>query len=428
MKITELLFERLGNLAQLNAGNLINILKQNAYSGYRDKTPRIYGDEKKFVNRYKVGAGSEIVDAGKIKSIADVRKIFRTHNKNNTGNPVALCIYIGDTAVIFATFDGEDLAGPTRTGKTAWDFSKFKYEPDPKDWRALPAQSQRDKEENNPKHHWNYDGPDKKIKVRYTGEIKTTSGLAEIIDKAKELADANNLPLTMKVVMSDTAGHKKRMDRSTIKRDLEQTGDDLMTRLKKYKNSKKPTAENIMAFLRAVMSKEAASLQFAGDTYRTNADINSYGEKNKLKLTVEQLFAGVPFDAEYETVEPGSSDSIDVKYCYSNGTLVPISATYYDKAKPGFDRYNGGQVTEIINPTLYATKLLRIKDPNNKDSVIPKMLLALKEQKFKDVKIMLNLMKQMGHDWPELAMIEKSMNAELNKSKDNPGLDHINES
>ena len=74
----EILDEALGTLSQLNAGPLINVIKQSGYTSGRGAraTPVISKDQPKF-QKPDIGSESPIVDAGKIKSQISEKRIKR---------------------------------------------------------------------------------------------------------------------------------------------------------------------------------------------------------------------------------------------------------------------------------------------------------------------------------------------------------------
>ena len=125
---------------------------------------------------------------------------------------------------------------------------------------------------------------------------------------------------------------------------------------------------------------------------------------------MQDLLHGKPFNASYRTVLPGDYSTIDVTYVYTDNGIIPIFAKYKDKN-------SGAYVDDIINPMAYAVKGLGIKNPKDKDTVVKRLLQLLKDGKLKQVQSELKMFRDIGNDWPELNVIEKSLNAEIAKKQ-----------
>ena len=408
----EILDEALGTLSQLNAGPLINVIKQSGYTSGRGAraTPVISKDQPKF-QKPDIGSESPIVDAGKIKSIADIRKAYK-----KVEYPAGFALYIGTTTVALGIYDSWDISGSSRSGEIAWDFTKFHNEFDSvmekmnagkTSYAAtrvnVKPTSIQDKEEQS----YNYDPrPGKSSfttkQVKYTGDTKTTAGAAQLIEIAAAVAAEAGQPLMAKLILTDMEARKKRSSRQQLRYELSKTGDDIKTRLAKYKLSKKPTANNIKEFVDAVMAKKLSAIQFAGNAYSLSSNSNA--------VAVQDLLHGKPFNASYRTVLPGDYSTIDVTYVYTDNGIIPIFAKYKDKN-------SGAYVDDIINPMAYAVKGLGIKNPKDKDTVVKRLLQLLKDGKLKQVQSELKMFRDIGNDWPELNVIEKSLNAEIAKKQ-----------
>ena len=414
---TQIIAERLGTLSQLNAGPLINVLRQTAYSGRGGK--RDYGPSiTPMSNTFKtssIGSTSPIIDAGKITSIADLRKAYRNASKSDDQEAQGFALYIGNDTVALGTFDQHTLAGASRVGAIAWDFAKFQdafdsalgqLNADKQSWNrtSLPVTSAREKQERDYSTNWDYTGDAPTKTVKYTGAAKTTAELSTVINLAIAVAQAVNQPLMAKLILIDVEARQKRNTRSQIRYELSKTGESLKARVAKYKLSKRPTAKNIKEFVDAVMERKLSQIQFAGSAYK----LTPYADA----ITADKLFSGVPFRVRYATVTPGEYGSVYITYSFTNGSLTPLIASYVL-------RENGKQtsVDEAIDVDLYARKILKIKDPSDKSVSVKLLLTFLKDQKFKDLKMSLNVFKQLHPEWPELAVIEKSMKAELENQK-----------
>ena len=150
------------------------------------------------------------------------------------------------------------------------------------------------------------------------------------------------------------------------------------------------------------MAKKLSTIQFAGGAYSLSSNTDA--------VPVQALLHGKPFNASYRTATPGHYDSVDITYVYSDGGIVPIAARYKNNN-------DGTYVDEIIDPMTYAVKSLGIKNPNDKDTVVKRLLELLKNNNLKKVQQELKLFRDIGNDWPELNVIEKSLNAELAKKQ-----------
>lgn len=414
---TQLIAERLGTLSQLNAGPLINVLRQTAYGGGNGK--RSYGPSiTPMSNTFKtssIGSTSPIIDAGKITSIADLRKAYRNASKSDDQEAQGFALYIGNDTVALGTFDQHTLAGSSRVGAVAWDFTAVQdafdtalrqLNADKQSWNRtnLPTASAYEKQERDYSTNWDYTGDAPTRTVKYTGAAKTTSELATVVDLAIATARDMNQPLMAKLILIDVEARQKRNTRSQIRYELSKTGESLKVRVAKYKLSKRPTAKNIKEFVDAVMERKLSQIQFAGSAYKLTPDADA--------ISADKLFSGAPFKVKYATVTPGEYGSVYITYSFTNGSLTPLIASYVL-------RENGKQtsVDEAINADAYAKKILKIKDPADKSVSVKLLLTLFKDQKFKDLETSLNVFKQLHPEWPELAVIEKSMKSEIEKKK-----------
>jgi hypothetical protein len=407
MRLSDLqvLNEDLGNLGKLNVGPLINVLKQSGGSSKR------HGD---FINPagtkfatgygYDIGSTSEIIDVGPLKDgIKSLRRAYKSHDDDAR----AFAVYIGGTPVMFGTFTAYDLAGRSRSGRLAYDFSAFKEQWDqlqPKDaWRRKePETTYREKEP-----YWNQYSSDPKPTQpdRYYGNMVSTEELIGLFDKIAAISKETNQPVTAKLVLSDKAAQAKRRQRYSV-RDIESGRDDLMTRLRKYKLSKKPTVNTIEEFIKYAMDNPGKTVQFAGRSYVLK--VSSYD-----KIDPAALLSGKPFDSVYNTADPNSYDSLRLTYMFDprEQTLKPIFAQWYDKSDPS--KVSNRQEA-VLDGKSYARMKLKM-DPSNKAKVIPQLLTMAKNTQWHDLELMVSALRKAGIDWPELDVIEKSLTAEKAK-------------
>lgn len=420
-KIKEaVLVEKLGNLAQLGVGPLINILKQHK-GGRHGLTPV----KSKFDTGYgysQIGSTSEIVDIGQIKKgLTDIRKAYKTINaEREKGGSEAFALYIGGKPIAFAVFDAEALAGSSRTGKMAFDLSAFKPAIEQIDqartaeiqaksaWKR-PAEPTRITTAQDREERWYDYKKDDYSKQTYTyqGEIHTTGQLKEFFELAEKIATLSGQPLTAKVVIGDIVGVTKRQKRYNIKQ-IEAGTEDLKTRLARYKNTKKPTVATVEDFIAMSLKNPGKQVRFAGVTY--NLKSSSYD-----KLDPIDLLRGKPFQVRYSSADPGSYDSLDLTYSFNADTnqLSPIYATWYDKTEAA-NRYNRQE--GVLDPIGYLKMKLGPVKLNDKDTIIKKVLEKFKANQYKEVKNLVDSLRKTGIDWPELAAIDKSTTIELQKS------------
>lgn len=423
MKIKEftVLKEYMGNLTKLNAPKLLNALKQD----YNERNHGVINTHApgKFISpNYRISSTSEIIDVGPVKNIADIRKAYRKIEKDSNTHEVAgLALKIGNTTVLMATTNSYNIAGPSRISMVAWDFEQFKkfhdeyweeINADKKEWnkkRPTPTSSSRDKEERD----WSvgYGEKAKYKKVHYTGTAKRTEDLKELINEVKSIADKANQPMNLVLIMRDDIAIKKQSDRYSIKVELNKTGDTLLDRLTAFKNSKKPKANNIREFVDASMKKLVPQIQFAGKLYNLSSD-------SKVDITGEALLKGKPFYITYkEAGNPYGSD-IKIGYVYdiNSGGIVPIVGSYVDYTKPSKGSYSyHNRVNEVLDPVLYAKKVLGISDPNDKKEMITSILEMIKNNDLNKAANRLSIARQLGHDWPELDVVQKSLIAAKKK-------------
>jgi hypothetical protein len=407
MRLSDLqqLNEDLGNLAKLNVGPMINVLKQSG--GYGKRGDFISPVGKKFTY-HGIGSTSEIVDVGQLKDgIKSLRRAFKTHDDDAR----AFAVYIGGTPVMFGTYSSYELAGRSRAGRLAYDLAPFSDTVDQldaaskagqPDWRRPAVTRKTTYREKEP--YWSkYSGEPKPTQPeRYQGDMVSTDDLIQVFDTIMAISKAVNQPVTAKLVLSDKVAQEKRQKRYN-NREIQDGANDLMTRLKKYKLSKKPTVNTIEEFIQYAMDNPGKTVQFAGRSYVLKA--GGYDT-----ITPADLLSGKSFAAKYSTADPNSYDSLDLTYRFDarEGTLKPVFAVWYDKSNPARPR---DRQEAVLDGPGYARMKLKI-DPTNKARVIPALLTMAKNMQWHDLELLVLALRKAGTDWPELDIIEKSVATE----------------
>lgn len=397
------LTEKLGTLKSLNVGQMINILKQSkAGDGRRGEYATPVG--KKFggdwTSHPAIGSKSEIVDVGVIKNgIGGLRKAYKAHESAE-----AFALYVDGKAVAFGKFTADTLGGSSRTGILAYDLSPFKEKIEKDRIKARELSSHR--VETNKR--WNYktDKYEDEINV-YHGKIMSTAGLKEFLQELQELADGK--AITGKLVLADVKAQEKRRERYSISMSQGEalTGlEALRKRLAKYKISKKPTASSIEDFLKTAFSGAGKVVQFAGRGYSTTPQ-NSYASDSMKPL---DILSGKSFAVRYSSVDPGSYESIEVKYAFNkaDGTLKPFKVTWKEDHKTR---------TVALEPDMFLKRELGIKSLD-KDTIIKAILNKIKSNQDYEARGMIDAARKAGHDYPEFKAIEKSLNAKNKKGED----------
>ena len=402
-----LLTEKLGNLAQLNLGPLADILKQDNW----------HGVGKKFSGNvsHTLSSTSEIIDAGDLKNgLAGLRKAYRAHDPAS-GHIAAFAVYLAGHAVAFGLFDAYSLAGKTRSGMFSYNLNNYKDQlqavadaanKDKPSWRQTPAMkpsSAYDKEERSG--GWRSEPEVVTIK-KFAGNSISVDSLSQVLDIIHQIGNTTNQPVTLKLVVSDVAASNKRSERYINNKVVQDAGKELAKRLIAYKNSKRPTADTIQDFIRMVMGKEAAVVNFGGQPWRSAG--NSYNTVDPMKL-----MSGVPFVIQFASATPDSYNHIAISFRYNskNNQIVPWQARYRD------EQTNKDKIIPI-DLEMWATATLDIPDLE-KPTVIKKMLTMLKNsptvQTFDTLERAIGAFTDHGVDWPEFEVIKRSIAAERNK-------------
>lgn len=432
MRVNDVLLEDLGNLAQLNVGPMINMLKQPGV-GSRGKTGDIdHISGNKFANKHNgVSSTSPIEDGGVIKNMAGLRKVVRDNQA-----AVGFALYIGQHAVAFALSDSDTLAGASRYSSVAYDLTPFnnilkKVEDDAiaahnataNSWNqkqagetprlpnsANPIQSAFQKDDT----RYNYTTRQQEPlpTKHFQGRGVSTSELKELFADFELVSKAVNQPITCKIILRDNEADTKRRDRynynsSLSSADIKSGREQLMIRLKKFKLSKKPSANSIEEFI--AMSLNGVKIaQFGNRSYSLVAQ--TYDKVDPLVL-----LNGGGFTTRYKSVDPGSYETVDLSYRYDpeSGMLKPYYATWSD---PSEAEYGKRKKEAVLDSKQYLQAKLGAK-LTDKPAVVKSLLEKFKANQYNEVLMLINSLQATGADWPEFAAIKKSIAVELNKPK-----------
>ena len=435
MLIYEILNEDLGNLAQLNAGSLINILKQTGGSSVRRGNNHIYTGkiEKKFQGRY--GPATEIGSTSVVTDFIPLKDGFKTlrlafKKGEDTGNdPRAFAIYINQQCVAVGAFDYDSMRSINKIGRAAYDFSAFAAEIKKADdeenakkqpWRVKSETGVTSYHEKEPSIH-KYGKSDeeyaaalekaKKNPDRYQGAVMSTGAFIQLMDKIEKVAGMVGGKISAKLVYIDKGAQEKRKQRYSNKPEdfsVKDFAADLKTRLAVYKNSKKPSVDTIEQFIEASLKYPGKSVQFAGSTYNLTA--GSYD-----KIDPIALLRGQSFKTKYNAIDPGTHNSLYLTYSFDKDTnqLIPIKAEWSDEREEDYGSRSKEAVLDAkgyLRAELGTTKL-------DKASVIKALLEKFKAGYHKKVLVLIDALKKFGADWPELDAIIKSANAEIEAKK-----------
>jgi hypothetical protein len=401
MKITDLLLENLGNLSQLNAGPLVNVLRQYVTGTFRRSYGGDAGPEQKKFQHPMIGSESEIVDVGAIKDLAGLRKQYKQNegpSLNDGRNPQGFGLYINGKCIAIGVFDSDKLGGSSRIGLLAWDVSAFGEQ-----FQYTKAASRSEKIA-----RWNNNKIEKS-----EGVAVDTGSLKNYVEHFAKLAAANNSQLTAKLIMQDQNRSEKILQRLNLrhtKGEIYTGADALKKRLKSYKLSKNPTADTIQQFIATALAQATGKLRFGDLTY----NLASSGQA----MDPMAALRGQPFTREYKAEDPERSySSMEITYYFDakEGEIKPISAKWA-ASKTGY-----GSQLEILDPAVYAKMTYKINDITDKQTVIPKILQSLKDGKLSVVDQLLSIAEKANPDWPELAVIKKSIAADrASKAANNP--------
>jgi len=405
MLIQEILNENLGNLAQLNAGPLINVLRQAVGTSKRWGS-EIHHDERKF-NRREIGASSEIVDVGVIKDgIKGIRKAYKA-NISAEG----FAVYIGGKIAALGIFNIDTLAGSSRIGRLAYDLTPWSDTVAQLDQAAAAAHigkytrppliKQTSLSHKKP-YSWEQEVTNPK---RMTGVMQSTGDLSSFLSTIDAIAKAVGQPVTAKLILFDKAGmqtRSKRYSQSQINTGVE----DLKTRLVKYKQSKLPTINTIQDFVKHALENPGKKAQFGGTTYMLTPR-NSYNTHTPI-----EILKGTPFEVRYESITPGRSGTLDLLYKYDRDTnmLLPIKARWTEYAPGAASSYGPGTSSQeaVVDPKAYIKSEISMKG-FDKFTILRGMMAMSKEGKHKKLKDVISALRLMGEDWPELSAIENSI-------------------
>lgn len=397
MKINEIILENLGTLAQLNAGPLINVLRQS-----KDSDFSVGPNAKKFQSPF-IGSTSPVVDAGEIKGgLAGLRKAYK--KAESQGLAQAFAIYLGGKAVAVGSFDSYSLGGSTRTALFAWELKDFASDINNK----IPTSSYKERQP-----YRDPSNPSDALKkpFAYQGEATSVKELKIFLDHLDTIAQSKGLAVTAKLVLRDNIARTKRDKRRLTRSEINKGTDDLRARLKNYKLSKNPKVSSIEEFIKLSLNGAGKQVQFGGYSYSFDK-FNGAGLGGDVAL----LLRGDSFDVNYRSVDPGAGSwtKVTIKYALNleTMTLEPIWAQWYDRE----NTRESQQV--ILNGKMYIKDRHGINDINNKKEVITRLLTLVKSmaegnrESGLSAETLVDLVKKSNNDWPEIGIIEKTIAAD----------------
>jgi hypothetical protein len=319
--------EDIGNLRNLNAGDLLNVFKQNPS---RDQS-----NTKSFVRGWSDGIGqnSELVNLGKIKSWKDLRKA-------SSANPslMGAIFYVDGTAfaAINYTTTSINLRAPSSTVMFAFDPSKLPELPQEQPPEGLSGWAldrwQDDQRRRIPsgtaseRKHW-----DDTLK-KYTGTPVELRGLEKYLDRVIDLFPEHEF--TAVGITTDKAATQTAKDRA----ERAQRDDPLIARAaQNYYGSRNPELQRALNKYKA--SKEFDNFSMPEQVLEFVADMDNYSKtfvykgtrykyevKEKVSVPVEALMLNKTFTfrASLNAADSGVYSSVYVTFQVENGTVTPI--------------------------------------------------------------------------------------------------------
>jgi len=417
------LVENLGNLSALNLGKFVGLLKQDREDGIG--TRFVAGSPGR-----GPGNTSQVVDAGVMKDgIKSIRRAYRDYINSRSEEsgaewswaiPVGFALYINGKTVAFGLFHGDDLAGGSRSGKFAYDLTDFqdaidsnyqkKIDAEPNEWRRdSKMQTHTSGEKERKERNWDTKVTTTTIR-KFVGGTQTTRELAVILSEIEAVAAEIGTKVTIKVVTSDSPGARRGKERRALQPDeVRDAGRELRDRLVRFKNNKRPSADNIQQFISMVTDQAASVINFDGVPWRSKPKAGWGSDK----MDPVDLLKGRSFSISYNSAEPNSYASLNISYRYNvnDNTIRPWTASW------SADRE---QKTIILDNEYWVKSTLGIPDLE-KPTVVRKMLTMIKERPgddtFNKIEKSIGAMRQLGEDWPEFNIILKSIESERNKEK-----------
>lgn len=410
MKISEIILEssyqlneHLGNLSKLNLGWMAGVFNQaHSSAPGRRGYSRVTNPRNSFQN-YNLGSNSEIIDLP-LKKNTDLFKSLRKSLKEHEG-AIGFAVYINDIAVLVATMDYSDLRKPSSVGVSAYDLRPWQeivdriYE---KEIESLPAYRYKPEKikptsQSIGKKGYDSDAPD----ITLAGKLTSPAELNKILEIIESISNETSSVVSFKLIMTDTKMHDIRNQRYRRGKpgDILEVGEDISTRLKKYKNSKKPTVDNVREFIELALRKETGTVQFAGSAYTLKPTSMSSA------LDPIKLMKGHSFTIYYQSVDPGSYNSISLEYAYNPTTrqIDVIQATYYDKTSE-----KASSVTEIINSDAWIAKNFRNLDIDDETAVMKTILSDIKQRGSvsSNIRLLIQALEKSGRNYEDLQAVK----------------------
>lgn len=410
----ELLLEKLGNLAVLKAGPLINVFKQTFGSSTRHGSHISY-DYKKFQSTHSIHAESIVSEKQPFKDMASFKKFI----KNQTGAYATLgfAFYLKDkpNAIILGMVHYNDINRPTGDTAVAYDLSDVNFTEEELKNANQWSDSDRfyfHKKSATTKETSEFERRESKAELKVkTGKLITNSMLARML-----VAVQKHHPLEFRTISYNGETNKRRVDRSNNRpgkvlqgskevRDQEvkenepyRAKEELKKRLRAFKLAKFPEVKDIHEFLNAAIVKNVKAVRLDGHTF-------SVHKSSHETINPVSLLSGERFKVEYKCLDNDYTyQSIRVWYMYDVKTNMVMPF----EAELPFGEYGARSVVLDRQAWMRYKKI----DPKDKRSTMIAILKYLKNSQWKLAKEMVDVLEQEGHHWPELEAIKKSIAAE----------------
>jgi len=413
MRLWQLLNEDWENLAQLNLGPMMDILKQGF--GYGNEA----GIGKKINSGFVwkgITSTSEIVDLGVIKSgLKDIRAAFR---KYESPDACAFTVYIAGNPIMVVITDQYHLVGGSRDAKMAYDLSNYKpvineIEKEVDNWKKFNRTIKTEEEK---ELHGYFDGEYKKQLVRTVGIDTTTDTVSYIMAMVMSIAKHISQPVTAKVVLRDHVARDKRQARSLTRNQIAQGTKELKERLLAYKISKQPTANTIKEFIEWCNRSGTNVVTFAGVAYKMTPTEPYYSSN---KLTPLQIMQGTPFEIKYESATGGYSSYMLITYRYvangdGTGGMIPVYAKWTNQEgnkafsqEAALDAYwyfnNRFKKTDVIAAIAAIGKDTNLVDDDKTVEPLMRHALGLiKDKKYMDAMTFIEALQSIGINFTDL--------------------------
>lgn len=327
----EQLDEALGPLANLKAGDLINVFKQSGGREDANKFNKIWGGG--------LGQSSDQIDIGKIKSWKDLRKAM---GRDNEKSVIGAVFYVDGTAFAalnLASATDNPLYRPTADAMLAFDPTKL-----PQQEELTPPEGLSAWELNRWKESNRLPAPTARTKTNWQDKVQKFTGRSIRVNELSRYVDEvialyPNSTFTCVTLTADKVGVEKQRER----RDASQRNDELSRREDELSRYFNPDRSSLNAALdKYKASKNFNSFNEPNELIDYLSDVGNYGQEfvykgnrykyqlytsDKLSFTADHLILNRPFEfsIDYRAASKDRYDRVTVKYRYENGQVTPIS-------------------------------------------------------------------------------------------------------